>query len=86
MWTKIKLILSALSTIKNILSMVTGLFDKYKENKRVKRKEEIKESIDVAIDSKDQREFEKAIGSSNAGKPTKHKLDSLQKRPKKDRS
>jgi hypothetical protein len=85
MWANIKAILTTITTVKEIFSMAVKLYDKWLENKRLKRKEEIRKSVDNVIKNKDQREFEKAIGSSNAGKPSKHKLDSVQRRARKDR-
>jgi len=86
MFANLKAFLTALSTIKDIFKMVGAMFEKYQENKRLKRKEEIKDSVDKAVDSKDQRDFEKQIGSDNAGKPTKHRLESIKTRPAKDRT
>ena len=86
MFSKLKMIFTAITAIRDIFSMAVNLWDKYQENRRLKRKEEIKDAVNESFNKKDQREFEKAIGSDNAGKPTKHKLDKLSKRPRKNRS
>jgi len=79
-------ILAALSAIKEIISISKKIWRAVSEWRRSSKAKAVDESIDKAVDKKDQRDFEKEIGSSNAGKPTKHRLDSLSKRPKKDRS
>jgi len=45
-----------------------------------------KDAIDESIKTGDQKKIEEAIGSENAGKPTKHKIPDLKTRPVRDRT
>jgi len=78
--------IAVILAIRDLVSMAGKFLIFWKEKERKDAEKEIEESVDVAIDTKDQRKFEKAIGNSNAGKPTKRKLDSLQRRKRRDRS
>lgn len=49
-----------------------------------KRKEENIKAVDEAMNEGDQKKIEEAMGSSNAGKPTKHRIPGLRKRPTKN--
>jgi len=48
--------------------------------------EKAKEAIDESVKSGDQKKIEEAIGSENAGKPTKHRIPDLKTRPVRDRT
>ena len=72
----------AVRDIAKYFSMALDALSKWRlENK----KKALDKAVDKAIKEGDQRELETEFGSDNAGRPTKHKLDSLQRR-KRDKS
>lgn len=83
-------ILSAITAIKDILVLVKNAFGalakEWRQRVQKQQSEDVKKGLEKAEKEGDQRDLEEAMGSDNAGKPTKHKLGSLQKRPPKDRS
>jgi len=66
----LKSILAGLSALKEILNIFKFIWAKYEKRQERKRLEELQRAIN---NDKNQIPLEKAIGSDNAGKPTKRR-------------
>lgn len=82
MWGKI---ITIFQVIRELISLGKVAWKTIQDMRRAAAKKELKEKLDETIKTGDQRTLEEAIGSSNAGKPTKHRIDGLRERPQKDR-
>ena len=78
-------LLRFLADLSHLIRRFLGYIDEREEAARLKRIKDAERAVDESSKTHDQRPIEKAIGSSNAGKPAVLR-DGVQERPRKDRS
>jgi len=74
-------IIAVIVAVRDIIYAVMAFVTRVKKEKK---KSEIKEAKDDALEEQDQRKLEEALGGG--GKPTKHKYSGMFTRKRKDRS
>ena len=80
MWAAIKSIITAIQSAKWLIEWATKLYAYIQQKQTEKKVDEAKKKVDEVVgdSTKDQTPIEKAIGSDNAGKPNKKKLDDME--------
>jgi hypothetical protein len=58
-------VMSFLTLLFRLLDEILNIYERVK---KLRKKEEVKDAVRTAVDDKDQRELEKALGSENASK------------------
>lgn len=74
---------TAIATILEIITRLVQWVNDYLDKKRIER---AKASVDEATRTGDQTPIEEALGSNNAGKPTRQEIPDLKTRPVRDRT
>lgn len=79
-------LLALLTTIKEILGTLKGLFDGFKDWSIKQAGKSAKKKIDEGFEERDQKPIEDALGHPDPGAPTKHNIPDLKtkKRVKKE--
>lgn len=77
-------IIAAILAVRDIIKGILLLLAEAKEAARVERETRNVKAVEDAIQNKDQRGLEEAIGSTNAGKPARIR-DGVRERARKDR-
>jgi hypothetical protein len=79
-------IIDLLIAIPSIIRFIKQLMDLVAEQRAKAAVEAAKRAVDKSVETGDQRELEKAIGSENAGRPTDDKIPELRERPVRNRT